>query len=399
MKRVMVIAGGNWQVDLCKKLKDMGYWVLCSNLYKDSPAFKYADASEVADIKDKDKNLEFAIKHKIDAVLSDQSDLAIPTVAYIADKLGLPGIGTKRADICTDKSLMRDFCRENDILIPDYKLCKNIDDAMSMLKKYGKIIIKPIDSQSARGVFIIDDSKQLEENYPITVSFANRRKEILAEEYIGGTEFTIDGVIVKGKHYPLCISYKNMHEKNTMVSMVQTYTYKSDKFDYDELRKQNKMLVEKIGLPFGLTHTEYRFYKGKYYLLEIAARGGGSNLSSKIVPYMSDVDNYSYLIKGALGEDINDDELKNHKFSNDKAVIMRFFDLGVGTVKEMHGVERLENSTYMLDYHLPVQAGDRLVEPKFGSMRPGHFSIAGTDLKELERECDELLREVYAEFI
>ena len=394
----MVVAGGNWQVDLVRKLKSMGCWVLCTNLYSDSPAFKYADASEVADVKDKKKNLEFAIKYNIEAVLSDQSDIAIPTVAYIAEKMNLPGIGIKRADICTDKSVMRDFCNKEGFLIPDYKPCSSIADAEAMLNKHGKIIIKPIDSQSARGVFIIKNREELEKNYPITVSYANRRKEILAEEYIGGVEFTIDGLIIKGNHYPLCISYKNMHEKNTMVSMRQTYTYKSDVFDYDELRRQNKMLAERIGLPFGLTHTEYRFDKGKFYLLEIAARGGGSNLSSKIVPYMSDIDNYEYLIKQALGEDVDDNKLKNHVFNDRKNVIMQFFDLGSGIVKKMHGLERLENSEFMLDYNMPVKEGDNLEEPKFGSMRPGHFSIAGEDLKQLEIERDVLLREVYAEF-
>lgn len=51
----MVIAGGDWQIELIKKAKQMGHYVICSNLYEDSPAFPYADACEVANVLDKEK--------------------------------------------------------------------------------------------------------------------------------------------------------------------------------------------------------------------------------------------------------------------------------------------------------------------------------------------------------
>lgn len=398
MSRILVVAGGNWQIDLIKKAKEMGHYVVCSNLYEDSPAFKFADACEVSDVKDKEANLQFAVKHNVDAVITDQSDIAVPTVAYIAEKLGLPGIGTEKADICTDKSAMRNFCKKNGFLIPDYKPCHTVADAEEMIDKYGKIILKPIDSQSARGVFAVDSMDKLKEYYPITVSYANRRQEILAEEYVEGAEFTVDGLVVNGHHYPLCISVKEMHKRNPMVSMVQTYSYKHDEFDYDELRRQNRALAECIGLPFGLTHTEYRFSNGKFYLLEIAARGGGSNLASKIVPYISGIDNYRYLINDATGVTNDDHELTNYRFPEDNYAIMRFFDFGTGTVEELEGVEFLKNSPFLLDYNLELKKGDQIAEPRFGSMRAGHFTIVGHDMQELQREYKNILDKVHVKF-
>lgn len=86
-------------------------------------------------------------------MISDQSDIAVPTVAFLNEQLKLRGIGTKKADLFTDKSLQRKFCKENGICVPDFKLCESIDDAVVMLEKYKKIIIKPIDSQSEqRGI-------------------------------------------------------------------------------------------------------------------------------------------------------------------------------------------------------------------------------------------------------
>jgi len=394
MKKVMVIAGGDWQIELIKKIKSMGHYVICSNLYEDSPAFPYADACEVAKVLDKERNLEIAKKYMPDAVISDQSDIAVPTVAYVNERLGLRGIGTDKADLFTDKSLLRQFCKENDILVPDFKLCKTYEDAKEMLAKYKKIIIKPIDSQSSRGVFTIENERQLEEKVKETLEFSNRRKEFLAEEYVGGDEFTIDGLVVDGCHYPLCISIKEMYELNPNISKLQFYSYSHGKYDYDELRKQNKKLIETIGLPFGLTHTEYKCYNGKFYLIESGARGGGSNLSAKIVPFISGVDNYEYLIKGALGEEIDRTQLDNMELPKNKYVIMRFFDFGEGCVKEIKGVDFLKSHPLMIDYQLEVKKGDVLYNPKYGRLRPGHFIIGADSLEDVQKAAKEILEKV-----
>ncbi len=398
MKKILVIAGGDWQIELIKKAKKMGHYVICSNLYEDSPAFPYSDACEVANVLDKEKNLEIAKKHMPDAVISDQSDIAVPTVAYVNENMGLIGIGSEKASLFTDKSLLRNFCREHGITIPDYKLCKSMEEAAEMLDKYKKIIIKPIDSQSSRGVFTIESYEELRKHCEETISFSNRRKEFLAEEYVGGAEFTIDGLVVNGIHYPLCISVKEMYKENPNVSKMQTYTYSHPEFDYDELRRTNKNLVETIGLSMGLTHSEYKFWNGKYYLIEAGARGGGSNLSGKIVPFMSEVDNYDYLIKEALGEEVDAKAMEKLELPKKKCVIMRFFDFGEGLVKEVHGKDVLENHPSMLDFQLNIKPGDELKNPRYGRLRPGHFIIGGNDFEKLQEEMKDILEKVYITF-
>jgi carbamoyl-phosphate synthase large subunit len=398
MKKVMVIAGGDWQIELIKKAKAMGHYVICSNLYENSPAFPYADACEVANVLDKERNLEIARKYMPDAVISDQSDIAVPTVAYLNEKLGLRGIGTEKADIFTDKTLMRKICKTAGLPVPEFQICKEAEDAIEMLRKHGKIIIKPIDSQSSRGVYTITSEDELKKKVQDTLSYSNRRKEFLAEAYIGGDEFTIDGLVVNGTHYPLCISIKEMYKENPNVSMVQTYTYSHPKYDYELLRKTNKALVESIGLPFGLTHSEYKYYKGQFYLIEAGARGGGSNLSGKIVPYMSGVDNYEYLIKQALGEEVNSEALDNLQLPKEKCVVMRFFDFGEGIAKEVHGKEYLKNHPNMIDYQLEVKPGDKLENPKYGRLRPGHFIVGADTYEEAQQAAADVLKHVYVSF-
>ncbi len=391
MAKVMVVAGGDWQIELIKKAKSMGHYVICSNLYEDSPAFPFADACEVANVLDKEKNLEIARKYMPDAVISDQSDIAVPTVAYLNESLGLRGIGTKLADLFTDKSLQREFAKRHGIDIPEYSVCEKPEDAYPLLERFGRIVIKPIDSQSSRGVYTVEDKETLREKYDDCVKWSNRRKAFLAEEYIDGDEFTVDGLVVNGHHYPLCISVKEMYPQNPNISRTQSYSYLSKKHDYDRLRAANKALIEATGLPMGLTHSEYRAHNGRFYLVEAGARGGGSNLSGKIVPFMSGIDNYEYLIKESLGQPVNEDKVKNNVFSKDKYVVMRFFDFGEGEVDSIEGKDFLLNHPMLIDYQLEVKHGDVLKQPAYGRLRPGHFIIGGDGKDNVESEAQKII--------
>ena len=398
MAKIMVIAGGDWQIELIKKAKRMGHYVICSNLYENSPAFPYADACEVADVLDKEKNLKIARHYMPDAVISDQSDIAVPTVAYINESLALKGIGTALADLFTDKSLQREYAKKHGILVPDYRICTCPEDAIPLVKRYGKIIIKPIDSQSSRGVFTIENEKQLDEHYQDAIKWSNRRKQFLAEQFIDGDEFTIDGLVVNGHHYPLCISVKEMYPQKPTISRTQSYSYLSEKHDYDLLRKTNRAFIEMTGLPLGLTHSEYRFHDGQYYLIEAGARGGGSNLSGKIVPFMSGIDNYEYLVKEALGDEVDEDQVKNNVFSKEKYAVMRFFDFGEGIVDQVEGYEFLATHPMLIDFQLKIKSGDRLKQPEYGRLRPGHFIIGGNGKTNVEKEAEKIIDSVKVRF-
>lgn len=397
MARIMVIAGGDWQVDLVKKAKEMGHYVICSNLYEKSPAFEYADACEVADVLDKETNLKIALKYAPDAVITDQSDIAVPTVAHVNEKLGLRGIGKDMANLFTDKSLQRQFCVQNGFPVPENVLCSKPEDAYPLLERAGKIIIKPIDSQSSRGVYTIHSKEDLQAKFSCAMSWSNRRPQVLAEEYIDGDEFTIDGLVVGGKHFPLCVSIKEMYPDNPNVSRMQTYSNFSDKYDYDALRRMNKEFIQTTGLKMGLTHSEYRAHKESFYLIEAGARGGGSNLSSRIVPFMSGIQNYEYLIHEALGEPLDLDALDERVLSPDKYVVMRFFDFGYGTIRAIHGVETLRSHPLMLDWQVNVCPGDVLQRPAYGRQRPGHFIIGGEDREYVEYEAQKLIQTVCVE--
>lgn len=389
MKRLMIIAGGTWQVPIIQKVKSMGYEVINSNLYENSPGFEYADFTAVSDVRDKEKNLKIAKKYQVDGVLTDQSDIAVPTVAYVAGEMGCASIGNEMAELFTNKYRMRDFCHKHGFEVPEYRLCESVEDAISFFNELNKkVIIKPLDSQSSRGVFTIETVEELKEKFQITQSYTSTQNMVLIERYIEGTEFTIDGIVVNHKHHSLAISEKAHFEYNKNIASKLFFSYENKKFDYEYLRNINDALVNKTQLPFGITHAEYKYEDSKFYLIEIAARGGGTKISSHIVPYMSGVDNYKYLIQSALGEEISDNiEFKLTEEQKKKCAVLEFLDIESHgkAITAIAGVDEIMKIPEVKDFGLEFKVGDVVEKAEDDRSRVGYFIVcASTKEKVIE---------------
>ena len=383
MKKVMVLSGAKAQIPIIKKLHEMDCEVYDVNLYENSPAFKYADHWGVMDILDKETCLKYAKENNVDAVMSEMCDIATPTIAYIAEQMNLQGIGSEMAELYTNKFAMREFGIKNGIPTPEYKICYSKEEAIEFFNSLGKkMIIKPLDSNSSRGVFTINCEEDLDNHFNETLGFSHISKAVLCERYISGTEFTVDGIVTKNGHVSLAISKKHHYEHNENIADELFFSHYDDEFDYDLLRETNNRFVDISGLKFGLTHAEYKYEDGKFYLIEIGARGGGNYIASTIVPLMSGVDNYKYLIDKVLGNETNEDLFVDKELLG-RCSVLKFFDTpeNGGVVKCIHGLDFLDSSENVVEYELNFKVGDSIEPAVNDSARIGYY-IAYAESKE-----------------
>ncbi len=394
MKTILVFPGSHWQEPLVKKIKEMGNNVILVSPEENPPCKTNADTFCRSDIFDMETILDFCKDKKIDAVLSDQCDIAIPLVAEIGARLKTRVLSRETASLYTDKFLMREFCKDHGFRYPEYKLCSTVQEALDFLNKLGRdIIIKPLDSNASHGVFTVRNERDLMRHFAETLAYSRVEKAVLAERYIDGTEFTVDGIKTPQQHYTLAISQKKHFAHNKNIAYELFFTHDNDMFDYEKLKQVNNAFIMKSGLEYGFTHAEYKYEDGDFYLIEIAARGGGNEISSLITPFMSGYDTYKYLVECALGENsdvnfsIKPDYMK-------KAAVLHFFNTpkGGGTVKAIHGESFLKNNPSILDCALNFQVGSQIREALNDSVRIGYY-IAGAETKEklwaLMKEIDE----------
>lgn len=385
---------------MAKKIKQMGHRLICTSLYENSPAFAYAEQSYAVDVLDKEKNLQIARQHHIDAVVSDQSDISMETLAYIAEDLRLPTNGMKIAALCSDKLQMRAHCREHGFFVPDFCACATVEDALAFLKGRGKIVIKPQNSQASRGVYYIQNEEELRERFLQSQAFSHGDRLVIAEEYMDGgssdgREFTVDGIFLNGKHHTLCISKKRHYEYNKSITCEMLFCMEDEVYDYPKLIAQNNRMMETTGAQMGMSHNEYKYHNGEFYLLEMSNRGGGNGISSTVVPVISGVDNHAIYIRQSLGEPVSalyPDNAKKHRY-----VIIKFFDHRQFGGKErfviqsIDGLEKIAAHPNILDVHINHAVGEEMCAAENGANRPGYYTAFADSLEEL-RTIDELVQ-------
>src|SRR5213075_1807989 len=92
---------------------------------------------------------------------------------------------------------------------------------------------------------------------------------------------------------------------NPMLAAELIYSPAAEDVDFEALKQQHNAMVEEMGLRFGITHAEYIFSQGRFVLVEVAARGGGNNISSHIVPAISGISVNELLVSMSLGETVD----------------------------------------------------------------------------------------------
>ncbi|MBR4793299.1 MAG: ATP-grasp domain-containing protein [Bacteroidaceae bacterium] len=384
-KNVLVLPGTQWQVTLIEKIQEMGHKALVVNPDPEAPGMKKADLCLVSNIFDKKRVIGFGRDQKISAVMSDECDIAMNLVAELGTAFHVPTLDEETAALYTDKFLMREFSKKHGLKYPEYRFCKTVEDAVSLLKEINKpIIIKPLDSNASHGVFRCDTVEDIRKHFDESMSFSRVEKSVLAERFIVGTEFTIDGVKTPNGHFTMAISEKKHFAHNESIANELLFSHYNPNFDYDKLRATNDAFVMKSNLQFGFTHAEYKFEDGDFYLIEIAARGGGNMISSCITQFMTGYDTYRYLVECATGN-VHYADFSLRPEYKERAAVLKFFETpnGGGKVREIKGLDYLDNEPDIKHYRLNFKIGDTIEDALNDSVRIGFYIVCSENMQKL----------------
>ena len=393
MKKVMILGAGAGQIPFINICKKKGYYVIAVSTKGDYPGFKLADKCYYLDTRDKDAILQAAENEHIDAILTDQTDVSVPTVAYVAEKMGLRGIGYDTALIFSNKYLMREAAKESGVAVPKYDKAKTLQEAKNIARDIGyPIIIKPADSSGSRGVIKVSDEEELECNFEESLKYSSV-DYIIVEQFISGIEYLADGFAMNSKYFNLDLGTKEFFDvPNAFVSSICKFF--SPKLVTDDVGKKvldaNKKLVDYIGLNFGITHAEYIYSPSdcKVYLVEIAARGGGVYISSHLTPMASGINTNERIINYVV-EGVCDVPDENDLLSKVTGYMRYAFPKGI--ITEISGVEetkKLEGVFMVSTDRVSVGKEVFPLENDNGSYGPILFVGNNDD------ECDKIIQKV-----
>ena len=193
--------------------------------------------------------------------------------------------GVLASSIAMDKEISKKIYLKNNILTPNFikfKFSNNFINSKNFLINVEKklkfpVVIKPINEGSSVNVFICS-KKNFLKNLKKLIEY----KEILIEEFIGGREIQVAimgnrklGAIElkpKRKFYDYQAKY-NVKAKTKHIIPVDL-----EKKNYNKVMSIAFKAHKLIGCK-GVTRSDFKFYKNKFYLLETNTQPGMTKLS------------------------------------------------------------------------------------------------------------------------
>ncbi|MBR3408292.1 MAG: ATP-grasp domain-containing protein [Paludibacteraceae bacterium] len=304
MKTLAIIGASYLQRPLVEKAKTLGLRTICFSWEDGAVCKDLCDVFYPISITEKEQILDVCRREQIDGVCTIASDVAAPTVAYIAEQMGLRGNTYEAAVRANNKYLMRQAFMKAGVPCPRFVCVAKDDDMKRDWRKEFRLplIVKPSDRSGSLGVKKVIDWWDLEPAVARArqVSF---RGEAMVEEFVEGREISVEFISFMATHYPLQITDKVTTAPPHFVELAHHQPSTLTPEQYDEIYGITARALDALGIWNGASHAEYKITKdGRIAVMEIGGRMGGDFIGSDLVWLSTGYDFLRGVIEVALDD-------------------------------------------------------------------------------------------------
>jgi len=299
MKKLAIIGASYLQYPLVKKAKEMGVETHCFAWEDGAVCKDISDFFYPISIVDKEQIYEFCKQIEIDGITSIASDAAVPTICYVAEKLGIITNSYIDALASTNKYTMRQRFTEYGVLSPKYVVGSDI---LNIEGFRFPLIVKPTDRSGSRGVkkviqiSEVSDAVQRARNE----SFTN---QAIVEEYITGSEVSVETISWQGEHYILTITDKVTTGEPYFVELEHHQPSQLSPDIQEKIKSETIKALNALKIKYGASHSEFKITSdGNVYAIEVGARMGGDFIGSNLVQLSTGYDFVEGVINVSLGQ-------------------------------------------------------------------------------------------------
>ena len=298
MKKLAIIGASYLQLPLVSKAKEMGIETHCFAWEDGAVCKETADFFYPVSILEKDQILEICQRVHIDGITTIASDAAVPTVCYVAAKMNLTGNAFDDALICTDKYLMRQRFAEFSVSSPKFIIASG---NYSVENFNFPVIVKPTDRSGSRGVKKIENPEEVKEAV-VRAQNESFTHQAIIEEYISGSEVSVESISWKGKHYILAITDKVTTGEPYFVELEHHQPSQLPEQIQQKIKAETLKALSALKINYGASHSEFKITPdGKVFAIEVGARMGGDFIGSGLVQLSTGYDFVKGVIDISLG--------------------------------------------------------------------------------------------------
>ena len=309
-KRLLILGAGLQQIPAITLAKKKGYYVIVCDMNESAAGKDFCDEFYVINTVDKDAVLHLAKSTNVDGVMTYASDRASLTVAYVAEKLGLPGNPYESVLILTNKQRFRQFQKENNLFLPLSFSFIDVQKAWDSLNKFNcNVIMKPSDNCGSKGIVSFDSntiSREGFEKYFESAKAYSLNGVVVLEEFINRNGYQIagDGFLVDGSLVFRCFANEHFNVNvNRLVPTGESFPSISSKDIQDKAHEIAQYIFSKLNMKIGAINFDFAITENRdVFFIELGPRNGG-NLIPKVIHFITGVDLIDYTIEAHLGHD------------------------------------------------------------------------------------------------
>ena len=367
--KILILGASNDQIKLIKMAKQLGYYVVDCDFTLTNPGLPFVDKHYQINYLDKDKVLKIAISEQVDGIISN-SEQAMPIVAYVSEKLLLPGNSVDSVNMLADKTRFRTLQKKIGVYSPKHYEVASCEAAIDRIKVMKlPVLIKACECSASRGIYKVD---KFDECY-IKDAFGESAKlswngKVSIEEFVTmpslttyeGDIFVIDDDIIWDG-----IFYTQRSSKVPMIPMTYSGPLNvNDKF-FDSIKDVFSRIFKSVGIRLGQYNVELYFTdKNEPFVIEINTRQGGRNLP-EFIEQFSSVNLTKLLVSTCVGEKSYYEEYKNQECKTKCISHHLIFPHENGIFAGIYIDSEIEN--YVISKVINVGLGDELEESRNGT--------------------------------
>lgn len=377
--KALVLAGGFPQIALLEELKQRNIETVLADYYSQPVAKPYADKFYQVSTLDVDGITDVAKREQVDFLITACTDQALLTVALVSEKLGLPCyIDYQTALKVTNKEYMKQVFMEHRIPTAQYMVTGEVLNSKPGNMQF-PLIVKPVDCNSSKGVKKVTTDMQLQWALEEAIGFS-RTNTAVVEEFVEGTELSVDVYVEDGKAHVLCISNSDKIAEAEKFVIFRT-RYPSAEVN-GELAERIGEIAQQVATAFGIQNSPMLIQMitngTRLAVLEFSARTGGG-VKYLLIRKVSGFDVIGAVVDLTLGHKphIRISAPENRYISNE------FIYCEAGKFDRLDGFEELKTEKIISDYYLFKWRGAQFDKIENSGDRVAGFTIQGDTSEEM----------------
>lgn len=388
----MILGGGTMQIPSIKIAKKKGWRVIVADGNPIVEGRQYADHFAHIDLKDIN-GMEKAARHYnelfgLHGIFTAGTDFST-TVAYIAEKLNLPGIPYEVACNATNKSQMRSIFKIHSVPSPDFITILPGDNPEKVLNHLRfPFVVKPVDNMGSRGVRRVDSIDELH-SAVISARQASSSKTVIIEEFMEGPELSLDAIIYNGLITICGIADRHIYFPPYFVEMGHTMPTNLPEECINEVVDVFCRGIRALGITDGAAKGDIIVTKEGPKVGEIAARLSGGYMSGWTFPFSTGIDATEAALHIAVGLPPGNLTSKHTMVSAERAIIS--IPGRIASLTNVEGAQSIEN---IREVFIRVQPNDSVVFPQNNVQKCGNIISQAATREEAISACERAIDQI-----